>query len=418
MKKCIPFLMLFVCQQANAALWIKPFDKVGAGDPILIEGNAVGDAAGVDLLGGAGIDTAFDGGVSPDTGTFTLDLAEAVVGSGILPTTNLQLAQRQFGAISRDGYITGQGITSIDVLVTKSHDAVTVTGEDYLTLLGQEITQGTISDTHLTAEDFGDFTCDSAEDGCTLDTDSVDANELNATGVEAELEAALDIAGDVSSTGMATTVIGADKILESMLKAVDAAADEECLTREETTGDFEWQACGSGSDTNAVKTYVWPASATLPLEAADSIPPISKDAGTNIDQLTVAFDAAVDECRGVNFQVPTDVTSGTVTFEVNWYSAAATTGAASWYFSHNGGVDVGTDPDQALTLEAIESDTTAGTAGQLNIATGTETIANLGWAAGEQVDGVFCRDGDGSTATDDLVGDALATQVSINIPRA
>ena len=207
MKKCIPFLMLFVCQQANAALWIKPFDKVGAGDPILIEGNAVGDAAGVDLLGGAGIDTAFDGGVSPDTGTFTLDLAEAVVGSGILPTTNLQLAQRQFGAISRDGYITGQGITSIDVLVTKSHDAVTVTGEDYLTLLGQEITQGTISDTHLTAEDFGDFTCDSAEDGCTLDTDSVDANELNATGVEAELEAALDIGGEVTSTGMASTVI-------------------------------------------------------------------------------------------------------------------------------------------------------------------------------------------------------------------
>lgn len=40
-----------------------------------------------------------------------------------------------------------------------------------------------------------------------LDADSVSASELNATGVEAELEAALDIAGEVSSTGMASTVL-------------------------------------------------------------------------------------------------------------------------------------------------------------------------------------------------------------------
>ncbi len=35
-----------------------------------------------------------------------------------------------------------------------------------------------------------------------------------------------------------------DVILEEDLKAVDAASDEECLTYETTTGDFEWQACG------------------------------------------------------------------------------------------------------------------------------------------------------------------------------
>ncbi len=50
--------------------------------------------------------------------------------------------------------------------------------------------------------------------------------------------------GDV--TGATALTIGADKILESHLKAVDAAADEECLTYEATTGDFEWQTCGSG----------------------------------------------------------------------------------------------------------------------------------------------------------------------------
>lgn len=32
-------------------------------------------------------------------------------------------------------------------------------------------------------------------------------------------------------------------ILESMLKAVDSASDEECLTYESTVGDFEWQTC-------------------------------------------------------------------------------------------------------------------------------------------------------------------------------
>lgn len=39
-----------------------------------------------------------------------------------------------------------------------------------------------------------------------------------------------------------------NEISEADLKAVDAAADEECLTYESTGGDFEWQACGAGGD--------------------------------------------------------------------------------------------------------------------------------------------------------------------------
>jgi len=58
-----------------------------------------------------------------------------------------------------------------------------------------------------------------------------------------------NMSGDATmSTGGAVT-IAADAIEESMLKAVDAAADEECFTFEATTGDFEWQACGTaGTD--------------------------------------------------------------------------------------------------------------------------------------------------------------------------
>jgi hypothetical protein len=56
------------------------------------------------------------------------------------------------------------------------------------------------------------------------------------------------LTGDVTASGpgSAAAIIGNDKILESMLKAVDSATDEECLTYETTTGDFEWQTCGSG----------------------------------------------------------------------------------------------------------------------------------------------------------------------------
>ena len=56
------------------------------------------------------------------------------------------------------------------------------------TLDGADLTSGTVTATQL-------------------GTDSVSADELNATGVEAELEAALDIGGEVTSTGMASTVI-------------------------------------------------------------------------------------------------------------------------------------------------------------------------------------------------------------------
>lgn len=58
----------------------------------------------------------------------------------------------------------------------------------------------------------------------------------------------ITLSGDVSGSGSTaiTTTIGNDKVLESMLKAVDTASDEECLTYESTAGDFEWQTCGGG----------------------------------------------------------------------------------------------------------------------------------------------------------------------------
>ena len=54
----------------------------------------------------------------------------------------------------------------------------------------------------------------------------------------------ITLSGDVSGSGTTaiTATIGSDKVTEAMLKAVDTAADEDILTYESTTGDFEWHS--------------------------------------------------------------------------------------------------------------------------------------------------------------------------------
>ena len=238
---------------------------------------------------------------------------------------------------------------------------------------------------------------------------------IDSTG-ETTLEGTLDIAGDVSSTGMSSTVIGNDKILEVMLKAVDAAADEECLTYETTTGDFEWQTCGGGSDTNANKEYWWPASATLPLEAADSIPPISKVAGINVDELVVLFDSSTDECRTISFKVPSDMTSGDVTLTVGWKAPDVNTGNVNWDFRDNGGSASGVSTDIALVTHAFSVSSANAVRGKTTYVTSTDTTTTLGWVANDQVEAVYCRDAD--NAGDTLSQDAYATGFGVSIPRA
>jgi hypothetical protein len=50
------------------------------------------------------------------------------------------------------------------------------------------------------------------------------------------------VSGDVTIAKTGAVTIGDDKILERHLKAVDAASDEDVLTYESTTGDFEWHS--------------------------------------------------------------------------------------------------------------------------------------------------------------------------------
>jgi len=67
----------FVCVPSagdcdTAGEWKRRDDTgAGGGDPVLISGNAVADASGVDLLGSGVIVVTFNGAVSPDTGTWS-----------------------------------------------------------------------------------------------------------------------------------------------------------------------------------------------------------------------------------------------------------------------------------------------------------------------------------------------------------
>ena len=174
---------------------------------------------------------------------------------------------------------------------------------------------------------------------------------------------------------------------------------------------------GSGSDTNADLMIRIPAVAMMPLEAAESIPPIAKDTGTNIDQLVVDFDQSTDECRTATIEIPADITAGgTVTFTFWWYSASVTTNEVIWDIRHNSGVAEGVDPDAALTTVASAADTVAGTACQLTRTTFTETQTNLAWIANDLVDFVACRDA--NNAGDDFAADARLKEITINIPRS
>ena len=174
---------------------------------------------------------------------------------------------------------------------------------------------------------------------------------------------------------------------------------------------------GAGSDTNADKEFVWPMSALLPLEAADSIPPLAKDASTTFDFLPVDFDQSTDEGRTYTFMVPPDMTAGgTVIFGVVWYAASVTTGNVMWSTTQNGGVADGVDPDVSSTTEAAAADAVAGTAGQITITTWTQTTTNLNWSASDFVTGVIFRDA--NHASDTLAADSRALAFFIRIPRS
>ena len=72
--------------------------------------------------------------------------------------------------------------------------------------------------------------------------DASAAEDCDSTGGGTTTAACICDSGTLRATG-ATGAPSSDSITEAMLKAVNSSTDEYCLTKEDTTGDFEWQVC-------------------------------------------------------------------------------------------------------------------------------------------------------------------------------
>lgn len=180
-----------------------------------------------------------------------------------------------------------------------------------------------------------------------------------------------------------------------------------------TTCDLKTLADGKVSCATPVKEYNFPASAMEPLEAADSIPPLTKTVGTNLDEFSLSFDAATDEGRKVTFVVPTTVRSGTVTFSIYWWSIGQVGGNVVWDVRSTASGDLKDDWDQSLATDTATCALT-GTTEDFNICTITETVANLGWTAGERITVMLYRDA--NNASDTMSGDAEVSMLRMSLP--
>ena len=115
------------------------------------------------------------------------------------------------------------------------------TGDQTITLTGDVTGSGT-----------GSFAATIQANSVALTTDTTGnyvATVAAGTGItiaEGDSEGSTKTVVSTLGTAIDSTEITDNTILEADLKAVDAPADEECLTYESTGGDFEWQACGSG----------------------------------------------------------------------------------------------------------------------------------------------------------------------------
>ena len=112
--------------------------------------------------------------------------------------------------------------------------------------------------TSVRAIDISDDTNLVAGTGATLTGDSISVDLGTSIDIsdETNLSAGTGatLTGDVISVDLGTSIVSGEivdgTISEADIAAVDAPADEECLTFESTVGDFEWQTCGGGSSDN------------------------------------------------------------------------------------------------------------------------------------------------------------------------
>jgi len=201
-------------------------------------------------------------------------------------------------------------------------------------------------------------------------------------------------------------------ILEADLKAVDTASDEECLTYETTTGDFEWQACGGGGGgATEVILPIYSAKITGSFVTdGDATQGAQIDAGDGNWRLL--FDATTDEGAVFQFRMPNNYSS-TPVLKVQYTMASATANevefeGAIMCVSDGDSADVGTASFSAIAVGSATVPGTAGYPDEISI-----SLTDDSCAAGDAVWVYLSTDSDDATA-DDATGDREVINVSLS----
>ena len=258
------------------------------------------------------------------------------------------------------------------------------------------------------------------------------------------------ISGDVALSPSGQLTINADKVIESMLKAVDTAADEEFLTFETTTGDFEWQAGGGGASTLADLTDVNTTTATSgrilvadgtdweSVQFNDTIPlpvqsakitggfvvrtPTGGDASTQGAQIDAGdgnwrllFDATTDEAAVWQFELPS-YWDAHGTIDIDYTMNSATTLEVEFEVdimcsSDGDSADVGTASFPGV---AVGSATVPGTSGYPDTISITPTDDSC---AGNDIMWIYLSTDANDATNDDATNDREVIGVTYNFRR-
>lgn len=107
------------------------------------------------------------------------------------------------------------------------------------------------------AGDVADDSHDHSSVGSTVTIAAADIVDTDAgTDITADLEEEVT-EGSLADSTIISADIKDDVIVEADLNAIDAAGDEECLTFEGDTSNFEWQTCGAGGVGGGTGLPIW-----------------------------------------------------------------------------------------------------------------------------------------------------------------
>lgn len=233
-----------------------------------------------------------------------------------------------------------------------------------------------------------------------------------------------DVTANINADAVSNDELAPQSVSTDQLQAINTPTDGQVFSYSTDVSPprGEW-ITSSGTDTNSPKLYYYPAPALLPMEhAADSIPPIAKETGNNVDILTRDFNDSARECVTGNLQVPNDLdTSGTITLRYYWTAfddptSCSTSCEVAWDFGHRPVANDESWDGAGLTLVSADVSSTSTSHGDVMLASDTVTVSTAGWVANDIVFFEVCRAGDGST--DDLSGDAQLHGFSAEVPRA